>query len=286
MSEPIGTPETSMEAILASIRRIIAEDGIQPPPGARPAPLSRPEPSPQPNPPAAEPNPPAAELGPAPSSPPPRVTAAQPALSSPPVFTMSLITPAPAAAPAFAAEPISPVSAPESVPEPVAPNAVRGVLRDRAGTGEELVLTQMVADDGSVVAQAKRGSPSAVLLLTDALPAGMPDVAVPVTPPQKSEPSARPAPKPVGDAGRLRVGLAGPETPVTSAAVLEQLSRARSQARAASPNPPASPMATANLEELVRQSLEPKIQEWLNANLLEIVERLVQQEIDRISRRT
>jgi cell pole-organizing protein PopZ len=40
------------------------------------------------------------------------------------------------------------------------------------------------------------------------------------------------------------------------------------------------------VEELVRQSLEPKIQEWLNANLKEMVERLVQQEIDKISRRT
>ena len=40
-----------------------------------------------------------------------------------------------------------------------------------------------------------------------------------------------------------------------------------------------------SLEDFVRQSLEPKIQEWLNANLEDIVERLVQEEIQRISRR-
>ena len=40
-----------------------------------------------------------------------------------------------------------------------------------------------------------------------------------------------------------------------------------------------------SVEDLVRQSLEPKIQEWLNANLPDIVERLVQQEIERIARK-
>ena len=313
MSEPIGTPETSMEAILASIRRIIAEDGIQPPPGVRPVPLPRAEPSPELNPPVAEASPP-----------PPPVP--QPAPPQPPVLTMSLIAPAPAITPAPVPASPPPAAPPVPQPAPEAPQAVWGVLGDRAGGGEELVLTQMVADDGSVVALSKRGSPAAagvqppaqpldVLLLTDALPGSMPDVAMPVTPPQKPQPPAapipvpspkpaatpvvsarpepaqpvsppRPAPKPSVDAERPRVGLAAPETLVTSAAVLEQLARVRSQVRASSPNPPAGSIATANLDELVRQSLEPKIQEWLNANLLQIVERLVQQEIDRISRRT
>ncbi len=316
MSEPIGTPETSMEAILASIRRIIAEDGIQPPPGVRPAPLPRVEPS-------SELNPSVAEASPPPVSPsPPPVP--QPAPPQPPVLTMSLIAPVPAATPTPASPPPASTPAPEPAAELAAPKAVWGVLGDRANSGEELVLTQMVADDGSVVALSKRGSPAAagaqppaqpldVLLLTDALPGSMPDVAIPVTPPQKSHPPAapippapvlpvapavsprpepaqpvsppRPAPKPSVDADRPRVGLAAPETLVTSAAVLEQLARVRSQVRASS-NPPAASIATANLEELVRQSLEPKIQEWLNANLLQVVERLVQQEIDRISRRT
>ncbi len=328
MSEPDGTPENSMEAILASIRRIIAEDGIQPPPGVRPAPLTRPEPSIQPNPLAVEPSPP--PPSPPPPSPPPPNPPAPPVAARPasqPVFTVSLIDPAPAAAPKPAPQP--PTSAPAPVPAPdlLAPQAVWGVLGDRAIAGEELVLTQMVAEDGSVVALAKPGSlatasprpptePLDVLLLTDALPGSMPDVAMPVAPPQKPVPPSAPlpapapvlaakppaasappepvqpvsppppAPKPSVDADRPRVGLAAPETLVTSAAVLEQLARVRSQVRAAQPNPPAGSIATANLEELVRQSLEPKIQEWLNANLLQIVERLVQQEIDRISSRT
>jgi cell pole-organizing protein PopZ len=64
------------------------------------------------------------------------------------------------------------------------------------------------------------------------------------------------------------------ETLIQSNSMLTQL--ARSRARDGSPT----------LEELVRQSLEPKVQEWLNANLKDIVERLVQQEIERIRQRT
>src|ERR1043166_1510326 len=245
MSEPTGTPETSMEAILASIRRMIAEDGIQPPPAARPTPLPRPEPSFQSNPSVAEPSPPPSSLSPPPA-------AAQPAPLQSPVFTMPLVTPAPAVAMALDSQPPASAPAPESVVEPVAPDTVWSVRGDRAGAGEELVLTQMLADDGSVVAVAKRGSLSAplpsapldVLLLTDALPGVMPDVAVPVRPPPKSEPPPRPAPKLAGDAKRPRVGLAAPDTVVTSSAVLEQLSLVRSQVRAASPNPPARSIAT------------------------------------------
>ncbi|HLJ20675.1 MAG TPA: DUF2497 domain-containing protein [Stellaceae bacterium] len=48
MSESKGQHEPSMEEILASIRRIIAEDGEQPPatPGATPAPVAAPQPAP------------------------------------------------------------------------------------------------------------------------------------------------------------------------------------------------------------------------------------------------
>jgi len=95
----------------------------------------------------------------------------------------------------------------------------------------------------------------------------------------------RPMPRPASDSDRPRVGVAAPQTGVTSAVLLEQLARVRSQV-AASANPLADALGASRLEDLVRQSLEPKIQEWLNANLLEIVERLVQQEIDKISRRT
>ena len=110
----------------------------------------------------------------------------------------------------------------------------------------------MVASDGSVVALRKRQTSAALASPSASKPL---DVllltdALPANPPKGPESAARPA--------------SPASSPVTPAAVLE----------------------AAGLEDTVRQSLEPKIQEWLNANLLEIVERLVQQEIDKISRRT
>lgn len=284
-----------MEAILASIRRIIAEDNIQPPPGVPPAP-----PKPRQGP--IEPSP--VLLNPAPS---PQIqpVAVEPAASQPV---------APLAAPAAAAPSVSPASAAApSVSASPAPSAVWGVLGDQHGAGKELVLTQMVAEDGSVVSFEKsraRGAPAQaatpappksepldVLLLTDALPGSLPDVAMPVTPPLNPAPNpaqavpTQPAPlaAPVAaprtpaaaEQDRARVGLASPEALVTSAAVLEQVTRARNQPAGQASAPSAAP----TLEDLVRQSLEPRIQEWLNAHLQEIVERLVQKEIDRISSR-
>ncbi|HYV88801.1 MAG TPA: hypothetical protein VFA91_09490, partial [Candidatus Polarisedimenticolia bacterium] len=57
-----------------------------------------------------------------------------------------------------------PVSPPAEPAIPGSPAAVWGILGDQpAGTGAELVLTQMVAEDGSVVAfdKAAPGSPVA-----------------------------------------------------------------------------------------------------------------------------
>jgi cell pole-organizing protein PopZ len=162
------------------------------------------------------------------------------------------------------------------------------------------VLTQMVAEDGSVVALDRPaehavpadavGSPKAqplgVLLLTDALPEpAIPEIPapqprMPVAPP----PVPPPAPKPI-------VPQAAPVPPPV--VVL------RPPAPAAAPAPPPRPPQAAKpaslpataggaptLEDLVRQSLEPKIQDWLNANLKDMVERLVQQEIESIRRRS
>ena len=288
MNEPLGTTETSMEAILASIRRIIAEDQIQPPPGIRLPPLARPEPDEQKPPPALVPDPPSS-LAPSPSDaevapPAPFV----PQIVAPPDVPVPPATPLPMADVVV----LRPSSAPElaAAPEPAEPKSGQDESGNRAPTGEELVLTQMVGEDGSVVAVDKRGTPASqqsqpldVLLLTDALPGSTPDVANAESVPRPAPP--RPTSRPASDLDRPRVGLAAPQTAVTSAAVLEQLARVRSQ-MAASADPLAGALGAASLEDLVRQSLEPKIQEWLNANLLEIVERLVQQEIDKISRRT
>ena len=52
------------------------------------------------------------------------------------------------------------------------------------------------------------------------------------------------------------------------------------------PPPPETARAGRTLEEVVREALEPMLRAWLDRNLQEIVERRVQQEIDRISRKS
>ena len=248
MSEPRGTPETSMEEILASIRRIISEDAAPPAAparGTRPAaPPAAPIASPAPVPPTPVPAPEPVSLS---ISPPP----ARPA--PPPLDPASVLRPPP---------PVKPAS--------TSPAAVWGIAGDQqASRGAELVLTQVVSEDGTVVALDRSAdiagpAPAAtrepakpqaldVLLLTDALPAAS---VAEAPPPNMPAALARPAPAPSPQAG--------------------------------SPPPPAASAArgTPSLEDLVRQSLEPKIQDWLNANLKDMVERLVQQEIERIRRRS
>ncbi|HLY66028.1 MAG TPA: DUF2497 domain-containing protein [Chloroflexota bacterium] len=98
----------------------------------------------------------------------------------------------------------------------------------------ELVLTQMLADDGSLVKLAAPSLPKAeeqVLLLTETVP------------PQ----------------------------PAVSAA--------------ASP-PAAETPAAETIETFVRRALEPQIQAWLEAHLPAMVERMVQDVIDGIRRKT
>ena len=46
-----------------------------------------------------------------------------------------------------------------------------------------------------------------------------------------------------------------------------------------------SPADPRSLEALVQDMLRPVLEDWLNQNLPGIVERLVQQEIDRVSRK-
>ena len=252
MNEPRGTPEASMEEILASIRRIISEDGSLP----APQPVTLP-------------------------------AATRPPVAPMPAAQMSPATSPTASRPLAASEP-SPPPVPQPVrPEmPPEPTSVRGILGDRPPADcEALVLTQMLAEDGTVVAvgrpaddaapeaavasvERSNSRPLDVLLLTDALPPRSPEVGVAPTPApaQMSIPSQAPM--------ASSSGPVSAETLIKSNSLLTQL--ARSPARDGTPT----------LEELVRQSLEPKVQEWLNANLKDIVERLVQQEIERIRQRT
>jgi uncharacterized protein len=221
--------------------------------------------------------------------------AIEPKPMPPPVILQA--PPPPKAAPQPAPKPAPmPAASPAPAEDTPAPTSVWGVLGDQpAPRGEELVLTQMVSEDGSVVAldrpkgdqppkpvlvepAAGAMQPLDVLLLTDALPAGVPEtIAMPVAAPQPAiapKPAAAPAKPAAASPVTPAFTKPAPEPVIPTSAVLEQLTQRRGQA------------GSPTLEDLVRQSLEPKIQEWLNANLKDIVERLVQREIDNISRKT
>src|SRR6266446_755479 len=189
-SESCGTPEASMEEILASIRRIISEDG-------------------------------------------------------------SLPAPQPVTLPAATRPPVAPMP-PAQMSPATSPTASRPLA-----DCEALVLTQMLAEDGTVVAvdrpmgdaapeaavasvERSNSRPLDVLLLTDALPPRSPEIGVAPTPApaQMSIPSQAPM--------ASSNGPVSAETLIKSNAVLTQL--ARSPARDGGPT----------VEELVRQSLEPK----------------------------
>lgn len=79
------------------------------------------------------------------------------------------------------------------------------------------------------------------------------------------------------------------EEPIASGSTLAVGAAALSELRAQVPHAAAAPQAIGNpgitLEDIVRSELRPMLQAWLDANLPEIVERLVQNEVRRISRR-
>jgi cell pole-organizing protein PopZ len=100
----------------------------------------------------------------------------------------------------------------------------------------------------------------------------------PVGSPQPTNPPAA-APGPA---------LASPQTVGAAASAFDRLTQAALQQNA----PPAAPSARQapsaagrSVEDLVREMLRPILQQWIDTNLPGMVERLVQQEIQRLTRR-
>ena len=155
-----------------------------------------------------------------------------------------------------------------------------------------LVLTRALPEGGSVLTlapgEAGQGEVIAVeepLLLTQPVAAEAPASPSEPTPQPPNPPRwIRPLPHPV-------IPPAAGPSPVTPAPVAPPASPAsRVSPRAAPAAPPPAPPAVARsgrtLDEVVREALEPMLRTWLDRNLQEIVERRVQQEIDRISRKS
>ena len=126
------------------------------------------------------------------------------------------------------------------------------------------------------------GAGSDILELTDILPADESESASTFS---VEEVMAIPRPDPVKPAAAAtQGGLVSDDTLVSSAASLRSLDRVSDNA-AARHDPVASmPLRSGiTVEDLVIEALRPMLRSWLDANLPQLVERLVDREIRRIS---
>ena len=256
MTQPAKVQEPSMEEILASIRRIIADDEAKPPAGDKPTA------------PAASPSPAKTEK---PAAPPP---AAKPSV-------MTDIPPSaiPAAAAAKAAAP------PPVAPKPAAPPAPPA-----SNNQDDIDALLSGLDDATSADEIRSPQPDGeVLELTD-------EMAVPTAPPpqpsfRKVEPqddleftetaAARTIQRqPVfGQAPAFEGPPAAPSPPILSHSTVSAVESAF--------NTLAHTVLSNNartLEDLVKEMLRPMLKSWLDDNLPGLVERIVKAEIERVSR--
>jgi cell pole-organizing protein PopZ len=262
MTQPAKVQEPSMEEILASIRRIIADDEAKPA-DAKASEVKAPEVK------AAEVKPAAAEK---PASPPPAVKPEPPAAKAP---VMKDIPPS-----AIAPKPAAPKPAPPPpVPEPAASNnqddidAMLASL-DAATPEADIRPTQPEAD---------------VFELTDDM--AVPDPAPAASAFHKIEPQDDIEFTESAAARALHRQPAYEPPPFESAAAAapaqQILSRSTVSAVESAFNSLANTVLSNNartLEDLVKEMLRPMLKSWLDDNLPGLVERIVKAEIERVSR--
>jgi uncharacterized protein len=257
MTQPAKVQEPSMEEILASIRRIIADDEAKPPAGGE-KPPSAATPAKSEKPAAAPPLATPAAMAPAANDiPPPAVPAARPAAAK---------APPPPAKPA----------PPPAEPSPAVSNNQDDIDEllnglDEATTPEEI---RPSLPDGEVFE------------LTDEMV--LPEAPQPsfqkVDPPDDLEFTEVAAAKPV----RRQPAFEPPPLESSPAAPPPQiLSRSTVSAVESAFNTLANTVLSNNartLEDLVKEMLRPMLKSWLDDNLPGLVERIVKAEIERVSR--
>jgi cell pole-organizing protein PopZ len=251
MSQPAKVQEPSMEEILASIRRIIADDEAKPPVADKPA-------------------------GPAVAAKPEKPAAVAPAAKAPVMNDIppSAIAPAKAAAAKAPPPPAAPPAKP--APAPVATNSQDDIDAMLAGL-----------DEATSEAEIRTSLPDGeVFELTDEM--AVPETPPPPPPVfHKVEPqddvefaeAARPA---------YRQPAFEPPPFESPAAPAQQiLSRSTVSAVESAFNSLANTVLSNNartLEDLVKEMLRPMLKGWLDDNLPGLVERIVKAEIERVSR--
>lgn len=254
MTQPAKVTEPSMEEILASIRRIIADDEAKPPPAeaAKPAPA-----------PAAPPQPRAMN-----DIPPSKVAPAKPAAEKP--------APPPAAKPAPA-------------PPPPAPAADASNNQDDI----DALLAGLDAATPAPEVRAPEPEPEPepdVLELTDEM--AMDPEPTPAPPPPSfrrveprddlefaEAPPPRPTPAPPYAPADFDAPPLPPQQPILAQSTVSAVESAF--------NSLAHTVLSSNartLEDLVKEMLRPMLKSWLDDNLPGLVERIVKAEIERVSR--
>ena len=254
MTQPAKVQEPSMEEILASIRRIIADDEAKP---AVEKPSS----------PAV-----AAKLEkPAPPAP----AAKAPVMNNIPPSAI----PAAQAAAAKAVTPVKPAPPPPPTPPPAA----------AAVSNSQDDIDAMLAglDEATSEAEIRPASPEVeVFELTD-------DMAVPEPPPQPSFKKVEPqddlefSEMAAARAIHRRPAFEPPPFESEAPAPQQILSRSTVSAVESAFNSLANTVLSNNartLEDLVKEMLRPMLKSWLDDNLPGLVERIVKAEIERVSR--
>lgn len=247
MTQPAKVTEPSMEEILASIRRIIADDEAKPPPAeaAKPAPTQAAPPKPQamndvpPSkaaPAAEKPAPPPAAKSAAPPTPAPAADAGPNSQDDIDALLAGLDT----------ATPAPEVRAPEPDPEP---------------EPDVLELTDEMAMDPSPPAPSFRK----------------------VEPRDDLEFAESPPPRPTPAPSYAPVDFDAPPVPPQQPILAQSTVSAVESAF----NSLAHTVLSSNartLEDLVKEMLRPMLKSWLDDNLPGLVERIVKAEIERVSR--
>jgi uncharacterized protein len=255
MTQPAKVQEPSMEEILASIRRIIADDEAKPPGGDKPAA-------------AAPPPAPAKAEKPAASAPAPA--------PKPPV--MNDIPPS--KIPAAVAAAVKP-AAPPPPPAPPPPAA-------ESNNQDDIDALLNGLDDAPAEEQAPSAQPDAeVFELTDEM--AVPDVAPPQPSFSKIEPEDDLEFTETAASKTIQRPPAYDPMPAPAAAAASPpiLSRNTVSAVESAFNALAHTVLSNNartLEDLVKEMLRPMLKSWLDDNLPGLVERIVKAEIERVSR--
>ena len=251
MTQPAKVQEPSMEEILASIRRIIADDEAKPPIAEKPA-------------------------GPAA---PAKPIAAAPAAKS------AAMTNIPPSAIAAAAKPAPPPAKPAPPPPPAAPAPAAAVSNSQ----DDIDALLNGLDEATVPEEIRPPLPDGdVFELTDDMAVAMAETP---PPPQPSFQKVEPQDDLEFAEGAARMAPRQPAfepPPFESAAPVQQmLSHTTVSAVESAFNSLANTVLSNNartLEDLVKEMLRPMLKSWLDDNLPGLVERIVKAEIERVSR--